>query len=404
MFMNTKTKTSFSNISILFIFMLCLSFLLNSCNSTQKKLKNNAIQLEHKLVIDSINLNEYSDGIGGNSFQILTENDSVFVFFLPKNPNALTIIHYVPGNPQFYKNIAIPTQYKNLLFSEFQGIEQFLPINRDSIIFIQKNLNDDFLVSLFDVKNNTIDNITKTLSANSIFLFLDKVFLYDKDSQSIFISIIRHDDFEKRTHTMDTEFIAKIHIPSKNFEILDFKYPLEYENLYLYGQSWGFNACVVDENIAVSFPLITDIFLYNIMKKENIRLQMKTPFESEFLLYSEEEIIKNKELLEDSYKRSFYYTGLKWDTFKRFFYRFYELELTEKDTTGSFSVYADKKIGVAVFSYDYSYIGDIDLGQIRNIPYNRHNITPTPYGLLSVEDSKADSNTPKFHLIVLEDE
>ncbi len=342
--------------------------------NTEQNKQNDLISLDYSYKVDSIYCPEITKTL--ICFQIVEARDSVFLYFLPKNQNNISIIHYEPGRSKIYKTVEIPESLitKN---GDFQDVKSFYVINQDSIIIIQQNSNLDFRYTLFSPNDDVLETLMITKGENLVFFNADFTnyspnFSYNSKTGDLFIDVVRNDDVEKRVKTMDTELLCKINIRTKKFDFVNFKYPIEFDDYYFIPTSDNYSYSLIDDNILFSFPYISELIKFNLTSNEISRINMKSEKETPFILFNKNQYDncgqeQYFDLINKTKNLSFTYSKLVWNKFDSKYYRFYELQQDSTNVDGIVNEYRDKEIGFVVYDKDMNYVQDMVIGKVGEL-------------------------------------
>jgi hypothetical protein len=385
--------------SFVLSFALMLTILFISCT---KKKKTNEIKLsEYTYTIDSIYCPEITARLV--CFQIVEDRDSIFLYFLPKNQNNISVIHYMPEKSKLYKTIKIPEPFisENL---DFKDIRNLYVINKDSIIIVQQNSDLDFRFSLFNPQNDTVETLLTTNGENLIFFNADFTnfspnFSYNSKTGDFYIDVVRNDDVEKRAKTMDTEMLYKINVRTKQFDFVNFKYPVEFNDYYFVPTADNYSYILIDDNIIFSFPYISELIKLNQTKNEISRIEMKSENEKPFVLFGKDQYENCSQeqyydLINKTKNLSFAYTKLVWNKFDSKYYRFYELQQDSTNLDGVVNEYRDKEIGFVVYDKDFNYVQDMVIGPVEDLrdPFMKTSFA-SKYGIIIYNKVDLASNS-----------
>ena len=242
--------------------------------------------------------------------------------------------------------------------------ESFYVHNLDSI-FIQEHKNIKLIDKAGNVKFNTFVNQTENRSKMSLSnLGYTFPIIYNSISNELMVgqycSSCRF--YEKKYFQQNIE--TSLNLSTKQFRETPFSYSQKYKEGY-YGFATLIYRTINDSLSVFSFEADANIYLYN---RNNGNIEVKggkskydTSIKSLSLDYKND---SNKKI--SHLTLSPLYFEMYWDPYKKLYYRFFLKEQLERDSKGSYSIWADKPLVLMIFDENFRIVDELDLGTDYN--------------------------------------
>jgi hypothetical protein len=372
------------------VFMVLCIICLASC---QQKPVN---EISYTCSVDTLNYAELNLDFSTRSNFTIIEEVEKRVILAQKSFFSDTMYFFDIEQKELIKKILLPPSMQDT--SSYGHITKIDFIDRSKILVIQL-----YRFSVYDFEKDSICNEFVFSTKDSLFYTNNAIWNYNNNK--ILAGLIRVDNYKNRKHEMDTEFMAEIDIETFEIEILPVKYPKEYETNQKYMPFP--DQLITNHNgfYVVSYPITPLISIYN--SKTRI-IEEKEINHANYQQCIEFDTTKARE--KDYYVylglHSFRYVNFIYDKYKNRYYRFFELELEERNEDGLLNTYNDKKYGATVISEDFDVIGDfiIDIeGEKNFLPFSS-NWVVTKNGLVSCSINNKKKNILIYTIKLNEDD
>jgi hypothetical protein len=167
----------------------------------------------------------------------------------------------------------------------------------------------------------------------------------------------------KKKNDVDFKFIATFNIHSGKFEMLPVRYPKAYEKNYHLSGSREIMPVVKGDSLIINFSMCDEIIIYDYQTKKAKSVLAGSRLNPGFEYISQHQPFEKMEKINFHMFRYYY---LIYDKAHNVFLRFYMNESKESIETFQPKDRWEKELGVAVFSHDFSYIGDYVFGKIKD--------------------------------------
>lgn len=268
----------------------------------------------------------------------------------------------------------------------------FYVVNFDSIYFLgedsrlslinrQGEISQDYNLNQMGAKGR--ESNTLGFKANPIMAKLH----FDSDNNQIFFGAYSWKYSPTDLKYYDEPFISFLDLNTNEIELIDLEHPEIYkaENMN-FGEAFDPNIVVLKDRIIYSFPIISDLFVYDRKTKETRHYPVSSEMSTrELFTLSKEEYRDIKNRLIARVENPYFYQVIV-DEKNELYYRIYTSGIQYDSNDENFESLADKPVSIQILYTDFKLIKEIQLDQRI---YNALSSFITPNGDLLVPKSNS---------------
>ena len=362
--------------------------LIFSCNGKEieNDSKSQKTYLSHKIDELTIDLNDsLMNDYPYSSRMVSAEGE---LFYIGFNPPYHKLDIFNLDKMTFEFDIQLETDGPNGVMDPWD----FYVVNFDSIYFLGKDsrlslinrqgeISQDYNLNQMGAKGR--ESNTMGFKANPIMAKLH----FDSDNNQIFFGAYSWKYSPTDLKYYDEPFLSFLDLNTNEIELINLEYPEIYkaENKN-FGEAFDPNIVVLKDRIIYSFPIISDLFVYDRKTKESKHYPVSSDMSTRDLFtLSKEEYRDIKNRLIARVENPYFYQ-VKVDEKNELYYRIYTSGIQYDSNDENFESLADKPVSIQILDADFKLIKEIQLDQ--NI-YNALSSFITPNGDLLVPKSNS---------------